>query len=469
MTGQSLEAEHAGLGSILIDSRCLGTVARILRPQDFGMELNQELYQAILRLDRAGKSVDPVTVLDEALRSGVEDPRSYLLGLMDITPTAANVEEYARIVREGALRRGAAGVSEYIAGELSAHSPTQDILMEAARRIEALQKEGVEEELLDPDSAILAFYDHRERVYQGENAAYVRTGYQDLDEQLGGGMLNGGMYVLAARPGMGKTTLAVNIADRAAQNGKKVLFVSLEMDPEQIEAKRIARETGIAGSRLLMKALTEAEETLVAGTADTLRALPVYFNRRETVTVAQVERMARRVKGLGLIVIDYIGKVHPEPQGRKSGRTEYMTEVSGDIKSLARRFHVPILALCQLNRALADRKDPTPILSDLRDTGAIEQDADGVIFLHQTGCYKTSSGGEASDLRVIVAKNRHGPVGECLMTFDLSASKLTTSRRRPAARRAWSPEPLGPTQMSWEDVTQAFDRNMPFGGKDGQG
>lgn len=457
-------AEQSVLGSILIDARCLEVVTRSLRPQDFGMEINREMYRIILKLDREDQKIDPVTVHEAMLKDGLEVSTSYLMELMDTTPTAANAEEYAKIVREESLRRGAAALSEYITGELAVHTPTPELLMEAARRLEDLQKDGVNEDLLDPDSAMLALYSHREKISQGEGA-YVATGYQDLDVQLGGGMLNSGMYILAARPGMGKTTLAINIADRVARSGKTVLFVSLEMDPEQIEAKRIARDTGIPANRILMDTLTEEEENSFAWAADKLRVLPVHFNRRDTVTVSQMEQMARRVKGLGLIVIDYIGKILPENRGRRPNRVEYMTEISGDIKNLARRFQVPVLTLCQLNRAGADRKDPTPILSDLRDTGAIEQDADGVIFLHREDYYQPAGGtGLTSDLRVIVAKNRHGSVGECALAFDLAGSKLTTSRRKPVVWR--KTEDLGPTQMKWEDLSDRWDREIPFEAKE---
>lgn len=449
---RAIEAENAVIGSILIDARCLEEAARLLRPQDFGMTLNRQLYQVMLGMDREGRRIDPVTVKEAAIQAGAEVSNAYLIELMDSAPAADNVEDYARIIREGALKRGAAALAEYIIGELAGHTPVSDLLTEAARLVGELQKDGVGQDLMDPDSAMLAFYEHRDLVARG-GGAFVPTGYQDLDSTLGGGMLNSGMYILAARPGVGKTTLAINIADRLARGGKPVLFVSLEMDPEQIEAKRLARETGIPANRLLMDSLTEEEGVQVAHGADIIRALPVHFNRRDRVTVAQVEQMARRVAGLALIVIDYIGKIIPENRGRRGNRVEYMTEISGDIKDLARRFRVPVLALCQLNRAGADRKDPTPILSDLRDTGALEQDADGVIFLHRSDYYQQSgSNGLSSDLQVIVAKNRHGSVGECALAFDLAGSKLTTSRRGPIARRR-EPEQLGPTQMTWEELT----------------
>lgn len=467
---RALEAEQAVLGSILIDARCLETVTRTLRPQDFGVETNRGMYQVILAMDRAGQRIDPVTVLESMKRASLYiegQTREYILQLMDTTPTAANVEEYAKIVREEALRRGAAALAEYIIAELAGHRPTQEVLMAASRRLADLQKDGVTDDLLGPDDALLAFYRHRELVDQGKGA-FVPTGYQDIDSVLGGGMLNSGMYILAARPGVGKTTLAINIAERVAKAGKAVLFVSLEMETEQIESKRLALRTGIPSNRLLTESLTEEEWTAVAHTGDMLLALPIYLNERDTVTVAQVEQMARRVDGLGLIVIDYIGKITPDTQGRKPNRVEYMTEISGEIKNLARRFKVPVLTLCQLNRAGADRKDPTPILSDLRDTGAIEQDADGVIFLHRADYYRPQGGGNTtSDLQVILAKNRHGAVGECTLAFDLAGSKLTTSRRGPIARRKeYRAEPLGPTQMTWEDLSGEIDRKMPYDRED---
>lgn len=465
MTMRTAEAEQAVLGSIIIDSRCLEAVTRTLCVQDFALEINRELYQAILRLDRSGRKIDPVTVLEEAAPDDM-NVRSYVRDLMDITPTAANVEEYVKIVREKSLVRGAISVSEYISSELGNHTPVEEVLMGAARQIEALQKEGVNEDLLDPDSAMLAFYEHRDLVNQGGDAAYVRTGYQDLDKQLGGGMLNSGMYILAARPGMGKTTLAINIADRIAKNGKPVLFVSLEMDTNQIEAKRLARETGIPSDRLLMDALTDEEETSIGNATEMIRSLPVYLNKRDTVTVSQVEVMARRVKGLRLIVIDYIGKILPELLGRSPGRVEYMTEISGDIKNLARRFNVPVLVLCQLNRAPSTRSDPQPILTDLRDTGAIEQDADGVIFLYRPDYDKPRASKKETkiDIQVIVSKNRHGPVGDCTMAFDLSSSKLTTTRYRSIAKRENKKQKSD--QMTWEELQEKWDSESVFEGKE---
>lgn len=470
MTANPLAAEGAVVGSILLDQRCLEAVARILRPEDFALEINRVLYETALRLDREGRAADIVTLKQEVLRQGVEVSDAYLLERMDVTPTAAHVEEYARIVRESALGRRLMDALEQGLTSLQEHTAPREVLTQAVRALAELQQEGAVSDLVGPDEAMLSFYAHREQVESGAAAGYLRTGYQDLDEQLGGGMLAGGMYILAGRPGMGKTTLALNIVDRLAASRYPVLFVSLEMDTDQLEAKRLARVTGIPGSRLLMSPLTEEEHTQVMEAAEMIRALPVQINRRETATVTQIETMARQVPGLRLIVVDYLGKVVPED--RRRSRYEYTTEISGDIKAMARRFRVPVLVLAQLNRAPTDRRDPTPQLSDLRDSGAIEQDADGVILLHREDYYTredASSRGATADLQVIVSKNRHGPVGECSLAFDLAGSKMTTSRRGPVRRRQetarWKPETLGPTQMRFEDLTDKWDRRFPFSEK----
>lgn len=288
------------------------------------------------------------------------------------------------------------------------------------------------------------------------------TGYRDLDNVLGGGMLASGMYVLAARPGMGKTTLAMNIADRVAKRTGPVLFISLEMDVEQLEAKRAARESGVPGNKLLMQRLTDAEYTKVAQAADVLNELPLYVNQKASATVAEMETLARKVPGLALIVIDYLGKVSPGERGRLSSRYDYTTEISGAIKTMARRFRVPVLTLAQLNRESEARQDHRPQLSDLRDTGAIEQDADGVIFLLRPEYYEGPGDRDPyapEELNVLVAKNRHGPTGECQMAFYPGTSRVLPLSNDP--RKAYrSSEAF--KQARAEDREQARDR----GGRD---
>lgn len=430
-----MEAEQAVVGALLIDCRCLPQIRAALRPEDFGMAANRALYRAALRLDLKGEPVDPVTVLEECRRGGEPVAREYLLELMDLTPTAANVEAWLPIVRENALRRGvaelAARAKERLADE--GERPA-DILAELHAGALALEQEGADKALLGPFDLALRWMDHRLKVEGGNSAAYVPTGYRDLDLILGGGLIAGGMHVLAARPGMGKTTFALNIADRVAAKVGPVLFVSLEMDDEQITAKRIARESGISGSRLLMKNdLTAEESAKMAAANDTLLMRHLYINAKATATVAEVGAWGRQVPGLRLIVIDYLGLL--EGSGaRYEDLYQKVTANSKAVKQLARAMKVPVLCLSQINRESEKRADKQPNLADLRESGAIEQDADTVIFLYRPKYYGDPADRDPNipeETTCIVAKNRHGGTGKCTLAFYAAASKFVTANPDP--------------------------------------
>jgi replicative DNA helicase len=426
----ALSAEQAVIGSLLIDPRCLPEVAALLRPEDLALQINQDIYRAILRLEQRGSPIDAALVREEAKVSS-----QYLLEVMQITPTAANVVEYAKLTRDHALRRGLTDLCDRAKARIEGQEDTQVVLSDLLRETADLQQEGTSSDLMTSEEAALRFLDHRLRVESGEAAAYVPTGYRDLDYLLGGGMLDGGMYILAARPGMGKTTLALNIADRVAKRGGGVLFVSLEMDDEQITAKRLARESGISGSRLLMDpALTDEELHKVARANDAIRCLPLSLNIRPTATVDEIDRMAHRIQGLRLIVIDYLGKISPGARGQQISRYEYTTEISGRVKDLARKYKIPVLLLAQLNREVEKRSDHKPQLADLRDTGAVEQDADGVIFLYREAYYGDEERRDRyapEAIQVSLAKNRHGGVGSCELAFAMATSKVTSTNNDP--------------------------------------
>ena len=420
-------AEQSVVGSILLDSRCLPEVERSLRPEDFRLEADRVLYQAALALERAGEKLDPVTILDRARKLDGQVSPQYALQLMEITPTAANVGEYIKLVREDRLRDGVRDMAVAALAEVEARGDPAAIITASQRRLDDLATRGSTGKLVSPNEGLLAYYRQRDAVEDGDAKGYVCTGYMALDELLGGGMLNSGLYLLAARPGMGKTTLALNIADRVAQ-ADPVLFVSLEMDTEQLSAKRISRETGIPSQKLLMQALTQEEEDRVAVASRKLAGLALWSNAAPTVTVDDIGVLARSVGGLRLIVVDYFGKILPPAETRRSGRYEYTTEISGALKNLARTLRIPILALCQLNREVEGRQDKRPQLSDLRDTGALEQDADGVIFLYREDYYAARDSVDPnvpSVLDVDLAKNRHGSVGGCKLAFSLATSKIS--------------------------------------------
>ena len=419
-------AEQSVLGSILVDPRCLPEVERSLKPEDFRLEADCALYRAALALEREGSALDPLLILDRARKLGSQVSARYAMELMEITPTAANVGEYIRLVREDRLRDGLLETAETIRAGVASREDPAALLSAAGQRLDALAAQGSTGKLVSPNDGIMAYYRQRESVEEGDAKGYVCTGYMALDELLGGGMLNSGLYLLAARPGMGKTTLALNIADRVAQVDP-VLFVSLEMDTEQLSAKRLSRETGVPSQKLLMQALTQDEEDRVAAAARKLAGLAFWSNDTPTVTVDDIGVLARSIGGLRLIVVDYFGKILPPPEARRAGRYEYTTEISGALKNLARTLHLPILVLCQLNREVEARQDKRPKLSDLRDTGALEQDADGVIFLYREDYYAERDSVDPtvpSLLEVDLAKNRHGAVGGCKLAFSMASSKI---------------------------------------------
>lgn len=430
----NIEAEQAVLGSIIIDQTCLPEVMSVLRAEDFGLEMHRAMFRAAVSLHTMGQAVDPITVGEKTRAAGVEVQNKYLLQLMDTTPTAANVMEYVPIVRQNALRRGVAELANSIQTRANEGEEPHALLGELIDRGNALAQEGSNKVLLDPTELALRWYDHRERVESGKSAAFVPTGYRDLDMILGGGLIASGMHVLAARPGMGKTTFALNIADRAAASGP-VLFVSLEMDDEQIYSKRLARECGIAGSKLLLQAdLTDEEQEKMAKAADKLVALPLHVNARPSATVAEIAAMARQVRGLRLIVIDYMGKIARSKEASRDSLYEAVTRNSADVKTLARTFKVPVLVLCQINRESEKRSDKRPNLADLRDTGAIEQDADTVIFLYRKDYYGNAAHRDPTmpdDTECIVAKNRHAGTGSCQLAFYPAASKFVTAASDP--------------------------------------
>lgn len=418
---EMISAENSLVGSVLIDPRCLPAVSEIVGPEDLALEINQTIFRAALDLSRSGKAVDPVTIKKRAKL----DADQYLLELMETTGTAKNAELYAHEVRKASMRRQILALcQEALDG---AEEEPRGMIAKLQSGLEAVEQRDTVAELATPDEAMMAFFAHRDLVDAGGHGC-VPTGLEPVDRILGGGLLKSGLYILAARPAMGKTALALQVIDHMAQYGP-VLFVSLEMDLEQIEARRIGRVAGIPGDRLLMGRLNEQEYDRVSTAADKIRALPVYVNKKPSATVADLGHMARKVKGLRCIVVDYLGKITPDT--RKQGRYEYMTEISGDLKTLARKHKVPVLALAQLNRANTERSDKRPQLSDLRDTGAIEQDADGVIFLHRADYYQEKTDGdpwEPSELDIIVEKNRHGRTGTCKAAFYLATGRIAPAK-----------------------------------------
>lgn len=378
------------------------------------MEANREIFEAMQRIDNRGEDVDPAKAANE---SGVV--RSYFYELMEIVPSEnADLEPHIAEVRKAALRRGIREVLSAADADIIANADPSEVIDGMTQQLAKLA-EHAEGELISGENAALEFWD---RLDGG--AVSVQTGFEDLDRILGGGMLNCGLYVLAARPGCGKTAISLQIADNVAKQGG-VLFISLEMDSVQLTARRVSRICKIPASKLLLGGATDDEIAAASRAGHSLINVPLYLNKTLRCGVSEIRTMARKVKNLRLVVIDYLQLI--KPNMRLRSRYEQITEISGELKVLARTLGVPVLCLAQLNRGTETRADKKPMLSDLRDSGAIEQDADSVILLHRPDMYDEDEKAESVQVKVNVAKNRHAGTGEIDMMMHLASGKFSAA------------------------------------------
>lgn len=409
-------ASQSVAGSILIDAACLPAVRQQVRVDDFEAAADRAIFEAACRLADAGRAADVVTILQEARQHGSELSEEYAATLMKVTPTAANAANYAAAVHSEAVRRRLSGLGARLVEACEDQTNTAaGIITEAMSALETADT-APQAGMRTSSEALSAFLDYRAQLDSGQ-AVTVGTGYPGLDKLLGGGMLNQGLYILAARPGCGKTTLGLKIAESAAKAGA-CLFFSLEMSAEQITARRIAAESGLSIGRLMVgKSLSDDESGRVANAASVLSEHDFRLNRAPGASVSDIAQAAHLTKGLRLIVVDYLGLVRSDERGLSI--YERVTKNSTALKALARSLNVPILCLCQLNRASEQRTDKQPSMADLRDSGAIEQDADAVILLHRPAVYENvqQKPWEAQTLTAIVAKNRHGNTGRLVFDF----------------------------------------------------
>ena len=413
----SVEAEQAVLGSMLIDPRCVSEVIDKLRPDDFYLQQNREIYETIYSMFNYSLTIDPVTVLEHMKQNGYYDDsqsRGYILQLMDTTPTAANVGEYIGILKDKTLlRRVAEAAGDLTAMVQQGTGTGQDVLEAAEQRIYAIRQGRASQGLVPISSVIIDVYDRLEELAASDRAIPgLSTGLRDLDRAISG-LNNSDLILLAARPGMGKTSMALNILlDAGKKSGKKVAFFSLEMSREQLALRLISSECFVDNKKLVTGKLSDSDWESVAAAADALNRSTILIDDDSGITVADISAKCRRVENLGLIVIDYLQLMQSAGGKTRNGenRQQVVSDISRSLKIMAKELNVPVLCLSQLSRANESRQDKRPMLSDLRESGAIEQDADIVLFLYREGYYNRDS--ENPNLaECIIAKNRHGETG----------------------------------------------------------
>lgn len=400
MTDHLVIAEQSVIGSMLIDAACVEDVLQVLSAADFQHEVLRSFFEAFRKLHEVGVVIDPVTVLNEV----PGDKSDLARELMTITPTAANVMKYAAIVKEQAKRRR---VRDAIEELYFAEDPAgmRDTLQAALDQLDADAGSAI----MDGKQAAANWTAWIQLVQTDISNALITSGFPALDTMLGGGFFRSGFYVIGARPGMGKTTLALNMANRIAKDGKRVLFISLEMDGNQITAKRLAIWTGLPYNALYTGRLSEDDMNTVRPALQWFGNLPFYTADAGIYSVSDLSGYAMSGK-FDIIFVDYLGIMTPADEDAQRTKYEQITNLSKAMKALAKRAKIPIVALSQLNRESASKSNKRPTLAELRDSGAIEQDADGVILLHREGYYATEKP-ETETIELIIAKNRHGETG----------------------------------------------------------
>ncbi len=413
----SLEAEQAVLGSMLIDSRCVAEVIGILRPDDFFLQQNRDIYETIYSMFNYSETIDPVTVLDRLQQRGVGNERmpQYLMQLMEITPTAANVAHYANIVRDKALMRNLAVAAGDIRETVFEGTGTATEIMEVAeKKIYALRNGNTGDSLQHIGTVMINVFDRLDELSRMDQAfPGLSTGLKDLDKKING-LNDSDLMLIAARPGMGKTSMALNIALAVAKKtDKTVAFFSLEMSREQLALRLLSNESFVDNQKLVTGKLTEEEWTNISMASAALSQTDIRVDDNPSISVAEMNAKCRRLDNLGLVLIDYLQLMTSAGTGQTSNnanRVQVVSDISRALKIMAKELNVPVICLSQLSRANESRTDKRPMLSDLRESGAIEQDADEVMFIYRDDYYNPDTP-EKNVAEIIVAKNRHGETG----------------------------------------------------------
>ncbi|EOQ36164.1 replicative DNA helicase [Butyricicoccus pullicaecorum] len=412
---QSLEAEQAVIGSMLIDPACIAEVIELLRPEDFYAEEHQRIFETIYSMFNTALKIDPVTVLDRLKAQGYYDEaggRAYLMQLMEVTPTSANVKEYASIVRDKSMLRAIANAGAEIQNlAFSGGGSAAEVAELAEQKIYSV-RQGREIKGLSPlKSVIMDLYAQLdERSRSDSDIPGLSTGFRDLDVALTG-LNKSDLILVAARPGMGKTAFALNIALNAAKSsGKDVVVFQLEMSKDQLASRFLASEALLDSHKLKTGSLNQDDWIKIARATSVLAKTHLYVDDNPAITVAEIKAKCRRLgENLGLIVIDYIQLMQSGGK-RSENRVQEVAEISRSLKIMAKELNVPVVCLSQLSRAAEQRADKRPMLSDLRESGAIEQDADIVMFIYRDDYYDAESD-DKNVAEIILAKNRHGATG----------------------------------------------------------
>ena len=424
----NLEAEQSVLGAILVDASCLAAVMDDLRPDNFYRPENARLFEIMIRQFTTAQPIDFVTVLELSCAEDVfpsdADAKVYLAQLIQIVPSTANVGAYAKIVKEKSYVRSLMmAAQEIIENARDAGNDAQTLMDAAEQKIFDIRQGRDSSKLQRIDSIVLSIYAKLQGLSGDDKADYmgIPTGFAALDRVMTG-LNKSDLILLAARPAMGKTSFALNIATNVAMKaGKKVAVFSLEMSAEQLVERILSSDALVQGNKMRTGELSVEDWVRIASAAQNIAKAPIYIDDTAGITVPEMKSRLRRVKDLGLVIIDYLQLM--SSTSKSENRVQVVSEITRSLKVMAKEMSIPVIVLSQLSRGPESRTDHRPMLSDLRESGSIEQDADLVLFLYRDAYYNRDSE-EQNVAECIVAKNRHGETGNIKMAWDGEHTKF---------------------------------------------
>lgn len=412
----SIDAEHSLIGGLLIDPVAWDRVADLVSESDFYRDDHRKIFQHIAALSMAGKQVDVVTVFDAIERSNQAEQTgglAYLGEIANATPSTANIRRYAEIVREKATLRRLIVAAETF--RVSCFKPGGKSPSDLVDAVERQLTAEIDESADEPAALVDVLNDALKYIDSRADASGLRSGFADLDK-LTGGFEPGQLIVIAARPSVGKTLFACNVADNVAKRGNAVLFFTLEMSRREIGMRILASRSSVSMHDMRAGLKADADWDRMAGALPDAANQRMWIDDKPAIGVAYIRARAKRMKrqrGLDVIVVDYIGLM----KGQGDNRVQEIGSISRGLKALAKELEIPIIALAQLNRGVESRQDKRPIMSDLRDSGEVEQDADIIAMLHREALY--SDGPEWENFtELILRKNRNGPLGDVALHYD---------------------------------------------------
>lgn len=430
----SPDAEEAVLGSILINPEQFLSLASFLRKEDFYIRRHEMLWDACMRISERGDRIDLLTVQEELRALGQLTEIGglpFLIQLTNATPTSVHAEVYGRIVERASIRRRLLIAGDEIkALALQEDLSIERVTAEAEARLFSVTEMNVRKDIVPMRDAIAEYFDRIEHLIQHPDEPLgLPTGFRDLDEMMGG-LQRSDLLIFAGRPGMGKTSFLLSVALNAAKFGARILIFTMEMGADQIVQRLISMETGINTQKLRLGQLSPHDWTRFVQATGRMTNLNIFIDDSAAMTPLQLRTKCRRLQheyGLDLVIVDYI-QLMSAGGGYENNRVQEISYISRSLKELARELNVPLFTAAQLSRAVEQRQDKRPQLSDLRESGSLEQDADIVAFLYRDAVYNLAAE-QPNAADIIIAKHRNGPTGVISLHFEPSLTKFSDARK----------------------------------------